>query len=104
METQRVLHIDGPSGQFYRQDGHPITAKEALKDASPGGEDTRAHRQLTQHTGRLWEFLHSGRYTGDPRQIAYAMAGVPKLAWRTSLDRGVKAPSAPRKLHTRQEI
>jgi hypothetical protein len=37
METHRVLHIDGPSGQFYRQDGNPITAKEALDHAMPAG-------------------------------------------------------------------
>jgi hypothetical protein len=40
--------------------------------------------------------LQSGRYTGEPRQIAYAIAGVPELAWRTSLDRGTKNPSSLR--------
>lgn len=38
IETQRVLHIDGPTGQFYRQDGRPITAKEALDYAMPAGQ------------------------------------------------------------------
>jgi conjugative relaxase-like TrwC/TraI family protein len=39
LETQRALHIDGPSGQFYRQDGNPITAKEALDHAMPKGQE-----------------------------------------------------------------
>jgi conjugative relaxase-like TrwC/TraI family protein len=36
--THRALHIDGPSGQSYRQDGHPITAREALDHAMPAGQ------------------------------------------------------------------
>ena len=39
LATQRALHIDGPSGQFYRQDGNPITAKEALDHAMPKGQE-----------------------------------------------------------------
>lgn len=39
---------------------------------------------LTEHSAILWEFIHSGRYHGDPLQIANALAGVPGLAWRTS--------------------
>ena len=38
METQRVLHIDGLTGQFYRQDGNPFTPKEALDHAMPTGQ------------------------------------------------------------------
>ena len=44
METQRVLHIDGANGQFYRQDGNPITAKEALDHAMPKGQ-SHSHSQ-----------------------------------------------------------
>jgi hypothetical protein len=44
IETQRVLHIDGPTGQFYRQDGNPITAKEALDHAMPTGQ-VHSHSQ-----------------------------------------------------------
>jgi len=44
METQRVLHIDGPTGQFYRQDGNPITAKEALDHAMPA-DQVHSHSQ-----------------------------------------------------------
>jgi|GEM_PF-1736411 len=44
METQRVLHIDGLTGQFYRQDGNPIAAKEALDHAMPKGQ-VHSHSQ-----------------------------------------------------------
>jgi hypothetical protein len=44
LDTQRGLHIDGPTGQFYRQDGNPITAKEALDHAMPEGE-SHSHSQ-----------------------------------------------------------
>lgn len=41
---------------------------------------------LLAHGEKLSEFLSSGRYRGDPRQIANAMAGVDTLSWRRSLD------------------
>lgn len=65
----------------------------ALAEASPGGEDTWPYRNLTNHIAQLWEFLNSGRYRGEPRNIAYAMAGLPELKWRSSLDWGMKNPS-----------
>jgi hypothetical protein len=43
-------------------------------------------QHLTAHVGALWEFTQSKRYTGEPRLIADALAGVPKLAWRTSFN------------------
>jgi hypothetical protein len=44
LDTQRGLHIDGPTGQFYGQDGSPITAKEGLDHAMPKGE-SHSHSQ-----------------------------------------------------------
>jgi hypothetical protein len=44
LDTQRGLHIDGPTGQFYRQDGNPITAKEGLDHAMRKGE-AHSHSQ-----------------------------------------------------------
>ena len=38
LATKRVLHIDGANGQFYRQDGNPITAKQASDHAMPPQE------------------------------------------------------------------
>src|SRR5260370_36983291 len=51
---------------------------QALKNASPGAESNGPYLHLTEHIGALWEFLQSGRYKGEPRQIAYAMAGGPE--------------------------
>ena len=64
-----------------------------IERASPGAQGMWAHRQLKENLDMLWKFLNSGRYKGEPRQIANAMAGVPKIMWRTSLDVGTKHPS-----------
>ncbi len=64
-----------------------------IKLASPGAEGTWRYRHLTEHIAILWEFLNSGRYSGETRQIADAMAGVPEMKWRSSLDLGTKTPS-----------
>jgi|GEM_PF-3594373 len=66
---------------------------QAVQAASPGAEHTWPYHQLIEHVGVLWEFLESGRYKGEPRQIAYAMAGVPEITWRSSLDYCTKNPS-----------
>lgn len=34
----------------------------------------------------LWSFLKSGRFHGSPRNLAGAMAGLPELSWKRSLD------------------
>ena len=52
METHRVLHIDGPTGQFYRQDGNPITAKEALDHAMPAGQSHSHSQDVAQARGQ----------------------------------------------------
>lgn len=52
LDTQRGLHIDGPTGQFYRQDGNPITAKEALDHAMPKGESHSHSQDVAQVKGQ----------------------------------------------------
>jgi hypothetical protein len=52
LDTQRGLHIDGPTGQFYRQDGNPITAKEALDHAMPKGEAHSHSQDVAQVKGQ----------------------------------------------------
>jgi hypothetical protein len=46
-------------------------------------------RMLRQRCEALWNFTiaYPKRYYGDPLQVADALAGVPKIAWRTSLNR-----------------
>jgi len=36
--------------------------------------------------GALEEFLRSGRYHGNPRNLAGAMSGLPELSWKRSFD------------------
>jgi hypothetical protein len=52
LDTQRGLHIDGPTGQFYRRDGHPITAKEALDHAMPTGQSHSHSQDVAQVRGQ----------------------------------------------------
>jgi len=66
---------------------------QAIKEASPGAVSNWPYCHLTENIGALWEFLQSGRYKGEPRQIAYALAGVPEVTWRSSLDYCTKNPS-----------
>ena len=65
-----------------------------IRRACPGAESTDGYIQLTEHIGKLWEFLESNRYKGDPRQIAYALAGVPEMAWRSSFTLYAETPHA----------
>jgi len=51
------------------------------------------HEHLYQNADQLWSFVKSKRYHGDPRQVADAMAGVPKLSWRTSWNRCMSDPT-----------
>jgi hypothetical protein len=66
---------------------------EAIKNASPGAQTNWPYLHLKENVGKLWKFLSSDRYTGEPRQIAYAMAGVPDMEWRSSLNACTKCPS-----------
>ncbi|MGA7821768.1 MAG: hypothetical protein WCA50_19225 [Candidatus Sulfotelmatobacter sp.] len=84
--------------------------------------DSEWQHQFVQHSGALLDFLQSGKFRIKPpkktvidalrssdseqrraaanrlptRQIANAMAGVPRLKWRTSLDKCSQRPSSYR--------
>lgn len=59
----------------------------ALKKSCPERLGDLGLRHLMEHGGVLWEFIHTDRYAGNIENIAYAMAGVPLLKPRASLDR-----------------
>lgn len=44
------------------------------------------YRTPEAHKEQLWEFLESGRLSGNPRNLAGAVAGLPELSWKRSLD------------------
>ena len=48
--TQRHIHIDGPTGQFYDQQKNPVTQKAALDHATGRGNHHAASQTPTQHT------------------------------------------------------
>jgi hypothetical protein len=52
---------------------------------APDRERARAANHLIQSFDVLIEFLRSDRYRQDPRNIANALAGVPKVSWWRSL-------------------
>ena len=43
-------------------------------------------RNPQKHEAALWEFLQSGRFHENPRNLAAAMAGLPELSWKRSFD------------------
>jgi hypothetical protein len=48
---------------------------------------------LIANSDSLWEFTQTERFTGNPQQVANALAGVPQNAWRTSLNVCSDSPS-----------
>ena len=95
-------------------------AEALLSVSTPEESQDYYVKRLIEGAGALWEFLQSWRFHRKPskravvdslreeyedpkrmkaaaqlptRQIANALAGVPQIAWRTSLDRCSKIPS-----------
>ncbi len=50
------------------------------------------HNNTEEFAEQLWEFLKSPYYRGNPRNLAGAMAGLPELSWKRSLDICTKHP------------
>jgi len=46
-----------------------------------------------EHKDQLWKFVESGRLGGNPRNLAGAVAGLPELSWKRSLDISQQNPS-----------
>jgi hypothetical protein len=43
-------------------------------------------QQPTEFLEKCWEFVKSKRYCNNPRRLADALAGLPKLSWKRSFD------------------
>ena len=56
-------------------------AREAFVGQRPPFE-----KNPQEHEAALWQFLQSGRFHENPRNLAGAMAGLPEISWKRSFD------------------
>lgn len=69
-----------------------ITAMIAAKKRIPGAFQPPFYHHPERHENALWQFLESGRFHGNPRSLAGAMAGLPEVSWKRSFDICSKHP------------
>jgi hypothetical protein len=72
--------------------GSPRELKRTLLNHFPAWKTEGVFRFLRGVGHPLWKYLDV-RKVLKPRKLAYAMAGVPTLTWRSSEDRCVREPS-----------
>lgn len=71
---------------FRRAMQSPLTCRQLEGAMQPvHGHMTQWKQHLLQHVAELQHFLRSSGYSGDPRQVANAMAGLPEYKASTSL-------------------
>jgi hypothetical protein len=75
-----------------RNSSQALAGLIAAKEGVPGALQPPFYHQLERHEAALWQFLRSGRYHGNPRNLAAAMAGLPELSWKRSFDICSKHP------------
>jgi hypothetical protein len=63
-----------------------LAAILAAKERVPFVMQPLFYRAPEEYKEQLWEFLESERMNGNPRNLAGAMAGLPELSWKRSLD------------------
>lgn len=63
-----------------------LAAMVSAKERSPGAFQPPFYHTIEQHESALWQFLQSGRFYGNPKNLASAMAGLPELSWKRSFD------------------
>ncbi len=72
---------------------HALAAIHAARERVPYVMQSSFYRDPEKCKDQLWEFLESGRLAGNPRNLAGAMAGLPELSWKRSLDICQQNPS-----------
>ena len=65
---------------------HAAAAILVAQQRIPGAMTPPFFNQPEKYQEELWEFIESGRLSGNPRNLAGAMAGIPELSWKRSLD------------------
>jgi hypothetical protein len=69
-----------------RNADHALAAVLAAKERVPFVMQASFYRDPEECKEQLWEFLESGKFSGNPRNLAGAVAGLPELSWKRSLD------------------
>ena len=69
-----------------RNSDDALAAILAAKERVPFVMQTWFYRDPEKFKEQLWEFIESGKLAGNPRNLAGAMAGLPELSWKRSLD------------------
>jgi hypothetical protein len=63
-----------------------VSAILKAKKEMPGVFHGAFYNNPEEHKDALWSFLQSGRFHGNPRNLAGAMAGLPEHKWKRSFD------------------
>ena len=58
-----------------------------LREKCPARDGDHTFQRLLLHRSQMWEFVTSDRYNRTPDQFACAMAGIPEMKPRSSLDK-----------------
>jgi hypothetical protein len=69
-----------------RNSQEAVEAMTVAKIRMPGVFQSWFYADPQKYEEALWQFLQSRRFNGNPRNLAGAMAGLPELSWKRSLD------------------
>jgi hypothetical protein len=73
-----------------------IAAIERTKEIQGYAFMSQFYQAPHQFSEQLWQFIHSNRFRGNPRNLAGAMAGLPELSWKRSFDICTQKKNRPR--------
>jgi len=65
---------------------HLIPALRKMEGLSNSRSEPPFYTEWQKYWPVLWEFLQSGRYYNNPRNLANAMAAIPEMSWKRSFD------------------
>jgi hypothetical protein len=85
-----LIRLEGIWPQFLslREDAKDADEfAKLLEEQLPNREGDLVFQKLLRHRKEMWNFVMCDRYNGTYQQFACAMAGVPELEYRSSLDR-----------------
>lgn len=90
-----LLHaVQKPLASALREAKSVEELEQLLVERCPARESDNRFQHLIRNRQELWDFMQSDRFSLDLARIANAMAGVPFISFRTSIDRCGKLPPA----------